>query len=143
MYIPMKVKMILTLWKPCVMFPLNFLALLIQLSLLWKCHMWYLLPLLLRLSLLWRCHLWYLYSLFSCLYNCWHYPYLCWHYKWFHFAFHHFLCPYIYALMFPLIPKREAPPSSTMFFFLKTFFGEFVVAFFLFFNASYISSLVL
>jgi hypothetical protein len=40
-YIPMKVKMFFTLWKPCVMFPFNFSALLLWLYFLWRCHMWY------------------------------------------------------------------------------------------------------
>jgi hypothetical protein len=69
---------------------------------LWRCHLWYLLPLLLQLSLLWTCHLWYFCSLSNCMYNCWHCMYHYWHYKWFHSTSHHFLCPYIYALLFPL-----------------------------------------
>jgi len=40
-------------------------------------------------------------------------------------------------------PKLEAPPSSTLFFLLKTLLREFNVAFFLFSNVDYISSLVL
>ncbi len=63
-YIPIKVQMFFTLYKPCVMFPFNFLPLLLQLSFLWRCHLWYFLPLLPHLSLLWNCQLWYfLYSL--------------------------------------------------------------------------------
>jgi hypothetical protein len=38
--------------------------------------------------------------------------------------------------------ELEAPPSSTLFFLLRTLLGEFVVAFFLFSNFIYISSLV-
>jgi hypothetical protein len=85
-YVCIKMQMLFTLWKPCVMFPLNFLALLLQLSFLWRCHLWYLLPLLPLLCLLWSCHLWYFCSLFGCLYHCWH----C---RWFYYAPHHFLCP--------------------------------------------------
>ncbi len=92
-YICIKMQMFFILWKPCVMFPLNFLVLLPQMSFLWRSHLWYLLMLLLQLSLLWRCHLWYFYSLFGCMYNCWHSSYHCWHYRWFHFTPHHFLCP--------------------------------------------------
>ncbi len=39
--------------------------------------------------------------------------------------------------------ELEAPPSSTLFFLLKTLLGEFVATFFLFFSVVYISSLVL
>ncbi len=53
-YVIIKVQMFLTLSKPCVMFPFNFLALLPQLSFLLKCHLWYFLPLLFQLSLLWN-----------------------------------------------------------------------------------------
>ncbi len=42
-----------------------------------------------------------------------------------------------------LIPKVEAPPSSTLFFFLKTTLGEFVATIFLFSSVVCISSLVL
>ncbi len=41
------------------------------------------------------------------------------------------------------IPELEVPPSSTLFFLLKTLLGESVIAFFLFFCVVYISSLVL
>ncbi len=51
----------------------NSLALFPQLSLLLRCHLWYLLRLLPQLCLLWRCHLWYCYSLFNCLNHCWCY----------------------------------------------------------------------
>ncbi len=72
---------------------LFFLVLFPQLSLLWRCHMWYLLPLLPWsfllwrcrmwyllpilpwLSFLWKCHLWYFYNLSNYMYNCCHYPY--------------------------------------------------------------------
>ncbi len=40
-------------------------------------------------------------------------------------------------------PEPKAPPSSTLFFFLKTFLGKFVAKFFLFSNVVCISSLVL
>ncbi len=142
-YIPIKVHVFFTPWKPCVMFPLNFLVLLPQLSLLCRCHLWYLLPLLLQLSFLWNCHLWYFCIRFGCLYNYWHYPYHYWHCRWFHFALHHFLCPYIYAIMFLFTFELEAPPSSTLFFLLKTLFKESIVAFFLFSSIVCISSLVL
>ncbi len=130
-YISIKVQMFITLQKPCVIFPLNFLALLPQLSLLWKCHMWYLLLLHLRLSFLWRCHLWYLLLLLPQLslmwrchlwyflfllpqlfvmwrchlwyfYRLFNYLYNYWHYRWFHSALHHFFYPCICALLFPL-----------------------------------------
>ncbi len=114
------------------MFPFNSLALFPQLSLLWRCHLWYLLPLLPWLSLLWRCHLWYYYSLSNFMYHCQHYT-------WFHSAPHHFLCPQICVL--PL--EHEAPPSSTLFFLLKALLGESVTTFFLFSNVVYISSLIL
>jgi hypothetical protein len=39
--------------------------------------------------------------------------------------------------------KLEAPPSSTLFFLLRALLGKFNVAFFLFSNVVYISSLVL
>ncbi len=63
--------MFFTFWKPYVMFPLNFLALFLHLSLLWRYHLWYLLPLLPRLFFLWTyqdviCGTSYFYSL-SCL----------------------------------------------------------------------------
>ncbi len=108
-YIPFKVQMFLTLLKPYVMFPFDSLALFPQLSLLWRCRLWYLLPLLPRPSFLWRCHLWYCNSLSNYLYHCWHYLYRCWHcpyhywpYIWFHSTLHNFLCPEICALLFPL-----------------------------------------
>jgi hypothetical protein len=86
-----------------VMFLLNFLALFLQLSFMWRCHMWYILPLLPQSCLLWSCHLWYLYSLSSCLYQYyWHCLYHCWHCKWFHSTPHHFLCPRICVFLFPL-----------------------------------------
>jgi hypothetical protein len=101
-YIPFKVQMFLTLWKPYVMFPLNSLALFPHLFLLWQCHLWCFMPLLPQLSFSWRCHLWYYNSLYNCLYHCWHCPYHCWYYRWFHSTFHHFLCLQICALVFPL-----------------------------------------
>jgi hypothetical protein len=39
--------------------------------------------------------------------------------------------------------EPKAPPSSTLFFLLRTLLGEFVAAFFLLFSVVYISSLVL
>ncbi len=61
-----------------------------------------------------------------------------------------FILPFIIfcALTFVLscslfIFKHEAPPSSTLFFLLRTFHGESIVAFFLFSNVVCISSLVL
>ncbi len=100
-------------------------------------------PLLLRLSLLWKCHMWYLYNLSSCLYNCRH-PYHRWHYRWFHFAPHHFLCLYIYDLLFPLHFWTWSSFFFNYVFPLKNIFlGEFVVTFFLFFSVICISSLVL
>jgi hypothetical protein len=39
--------------------------------------------------------------------------------------------------------ELEAPPSSTLFFLLQTFLGEFVTTFFLFSSVVYISSLIL
>jgi hypothetical protein len=53
-------------------------------------------------------------------------------------------CAFESMLSFSLFtPKLEAPPSSTLFFLLRTFFGEFVATFFLFFSVIYISSLIL
>ncbi len=54
----------------------------------------------------------------------------------------------IYALKYVLscslfILEFEAPPSSTLFFLLRTILGEFAETFFLFSSAAYISSLVL
>jgi hypothetical protein len=54
----------------------------------------------------------------------------------------------IYALKYVLscslfILEFEAPPSSTLFFLLRTLLGEFAETFFLFSSAAYISSLVL
>jgi hypothetical protein len=40
-------------------------------------------------------------------------------------------------------PKHEAPPSSTLLFFLKTLLEEFVVTFLLLYSIIYISSLIL
>ncbi len=53
-----------------------------------------------------------------------------------------------YALTYVLsysffTPQPKALPSSTLFFFLKAFLGKSAIAFFLFFNVVYISSLVL
>jgi hypothetical protein len=39
--------------------------------------------------------------------------------------------------------ELEVPPSSTLFFFLKTLLGKSVAAFFVFFSVVYISSLVI
>jgi hypothetical protein len=44
---------------------------------------------------------------------------------------------------FLFTPKPEAPPSSTLLFFLKTLLGKPIATFFLFSSAIYISSLVL
>jgi hypothetical protein len=125
--------MLFTLWKPYVMFPLNSLVFLPELSLLWWCHLWYFLLVLLRLSLLWRCHMQYYYNLSNYLY---HY----WHYRWFHSTPHHFLCPQISCSLFTF--ELEVPLSSTLFFLLRTLLGESSVAFFLFSSVIYISSLV-
>ncbi len=140
-YIPIKVRMFLTLYKPCVMFPFNFLPLLLQLSFLWRCHLWYFLPLLPQLSFLWNCQLWYfLYSL-----NCPSYGnvicgtsanYLA------AYTIIHITCTTIgtaYGSTLPFIifcaiismlscsffiPKLDIPLSSTLFFFLKTLLSE-------------------
>jgi hypothetical protein len=69
--------------------------------------------------------------------------YQCWHCKWFHFAPCNFLCLYLCVSYSLFTLKHEAPPSSTLFFFLKAFLGEFVATFFLFSSVVYISSLVL
>ncbi len=50
-YIPIKMQMFFTFQKPCVMYPLNFLNLFHVLSLMSRCHLWYLLPLLPQLFL--------------------------------------------------------------------------------------------
>ncbi len=106
-YICIKVQMFFTFQKPCVIFLLNFLPLFLQLSLLWRYHMWYFLLLLPQLCLLWNCHLWYLCSLSCCLQYYWHCPYHCWHYKWFHFTPHRFLCPVVEILyILPLINDK-------------------------------------
>ncbi len=122
-HVVIKVQMFLTLQNPCVMFLLNFLALLFKLFILWRYHLWYLLPLLPQLSLLWKCYLWYFRSLFSYMY---HY----WQCRWFHLAPHHFFCPYLSAFMSFFIPKLQAFPSSTLLFPLKAFIGKYIVAFF-------------
>ncbi len=131
-YIPIKMQMLLTLQKPCVMSLLYFFPLFLQLPFLWRCHLQYFLLLLPHLSFLWTCHLWYLCSLSSCLYHCWHCMYHDWHYKWFHFAPHHFLCLYFYSLLFLFTHERKVPPSSTLFFLLRTLFGKSIATFFLF-----------
>lgn len=136
-YIPIKMQMFLTFWKPYVMYPFNFLPLLPQLLLLWRCHLWYLLTLLPQLSLLWRCHLWYLCNQYGYLYHCWHNSYHCWHYRWFHSALAYVLSCSLFII------ESKALHSSTLFFFLKALFGESMIAFFLFSNVVYISSLVL
>ncbi len=127
--------MLFTLWKPCVMFPLNFLALLPHLSFLWRCHLWYLLPLLPQLSLLWNYHLWYFYKLAT-------YTIVG--------TANGSIMPLIisYALTFVFSYsfftfKPEAPPSSTSFFFLKALLGESTTNLFSFSNVVYISSLVI
>jgi hypothetical protein len=153
--------MLFTFWKPCVMFPANFLTLFPKLFLMWKCHMWYLLTLFPHLSFMWRCHmwylltlfphlsfmwrchLWYLCSLYSCMYHYWQCPYHCWHCRWFHSTLHHFyaLTSMLSCSLFAL--KPEAPFSSTLFFLLKTLLRESATSFFLFSSVVYISSLVL
>ncbi len=124
-YVPLQVQTLHTLSKPCVMFTFNFM------------------PLCLQLSFLQRCHLQYLYSLSGYLYHCWHSLYQCRHGRWCHFALIT-LCALIFILSCSLLtPKPKAPPSLALFFLLRTFFGDYIVAFFLFSNATYISSLVL
>jgi hypothetical protein len=81
-------------------------------------------------------------SLSGCLYKYWHCSYHCWHYKWFHSTLHHFLCLYIYVILFFLHTWARVPPSSTLLFFLRTLLKEFATTFFLFSSVVYISSLV-
>ncbi len=134
-YIPIKVQMFFTFWKPYVMFLLNFLPLLHQLSLMWRCHLWYLLPLFPQMFFLWSCDLWYFCSLFWCLYNCWHF-------KWFH-STPIIFCALTFVLSCSLFTfKLEAPPSSTLFFLLRAFLREFIIAFFLFSSVICITFLV-
>jgi len=116
-YVPIHWWMLLNLWKPCIMFPFNLLRLFLHLSFLWK---W---------------HLLYLCTLPTCLYQCWHY-------RWCHSPLHHLLSPCFCALMFSLNPWSWGPPSSTLFFFLRAFLGDYVVVFLLFSNDAYISFLV-
>ncbi len=53
------------------------------------------------------------------------------------------LCALAYVLSYSLfILESKALPSSTLFFFLKALLGESIIAFFLFSNVVYISSLV-
>jgi hypothetical protein len=53
-------------------------------------------------------------------------------------------CAFKFVLYYSFVTlEPKVPPSSTLFFFLRTFLGESTVAFFLFSNAIYISSLVL
>ncbi len=53
-------------------------------------------------------------------------------------------CAFKYVLSYSLfIFKPKAPPSSTLFFFLRALFGKYVAAFFILSNVVYISSLVL
>ncbi len=78
----------------------NSLTLLLELSFLWRHHMWYLLLLLPWLFFLWRCHLWHYRNLSNYLYHYRHYPYHCWHYRWFHSTLRHFLCLEICVFMF-------------------------------------------
>ncbi len=125
--------MFFTLWKPYVMFLLNSLALLLYLSVLWRCHLLYLLPMFLQLSLMWRCHLWYCLTTYTIV-----------------GIADGSTLPLIifYALKYVLscslfTPKPKTPPFSTLFFLLKALLGESIVAFFLFSNVFCISSLVL
>ncbi len=95
-----------------------------------------LLPLFPNLSFLWRWYLWYLCILPPCLYHCWHYkrchhpPHLFW------------TCAFVPSYFF-LTHDPKAPPSSALFFFLKTLLGDCIITFLIFSNATYISSLVL
>ncbi len=134
--------MFLILWKPCVLFPFNFLAMFLQLSFLWRCYLWYLLSQLPQLSLLWKCHLWYLYNLYGCMYlgttctivsivNGSIFPLI-------------IFCAFAYVFscsFFILEPK--APLSSTLFFLLKALLRESATTFFLFSNVVCIASLVI
>ncbi len=134
--------MYFTFWKPYVIL-FNSLALFPYLFLLWQCHLWYFLPLLPQLSLLWKCLLWYWCSLSNCytingtaltivgtidgstlplITFC---------------AF-----KFVFSCSF-FTPELELPPSSTLFFFLKTLLREYVAAFFMFSSVVYVSSLVL
>jgi hypothetical protein len=143
------------------MFLLNFLALLLQLSILWRSHMWYLIILLLWLSFPWRRHMWCLHlcpldslSYGNVIYGtsivC---PATCIIVDTAHTivnttdgSIHPFIifCAFTSMLSCSLFTHNpEAPPSSTLIFFFKIFLGEFVVTFFLFSNVIYISSLVL
>ncbi len=141
-YIPFKVQMLLTLWKPYVMFPLNPMALLLQLSLLWQCHLWYLLPLLLNCL---SCGNVIYGTARVCLTTCTTNGTTL------------TIVGTIYGSTLPLIifcalksmlscslfiPELEALPSSTLFFLLRKLLGEFITTFFLFFSVVYISSLV-
>ncbi len=135
--------MFLTFSKPYLMFPLNFLSLLLQLSLLWKCHLWYLLPLLPQLSFLRDA----IYGIFVvCLVVCTT------------IGIARTIVGIIdgstlslinfYAFTFVLFcsfftPKHEALLSLILFFLLKSLIGEFVITFFLFSNVVHNSSLIL
>ncbi len=140
-YISIKVQMFLTLWKPYVMFLLNFLALFLQ-----SCGASYLscgdvicgmscLCSLNRAS----------YGVVICgisivclatcttigIANGFTLPLI-------------ILCAVIYVFFYSFfIFKLEAPPSSILFFLIITLLGEFVVAFFLFSSVFCLSSLVL
>jgi len=127
--------MLLALWKPYVMFPFNSLVLFPQLSLLWRCHLWY--------SCL--CSL-------GCLF--------CGDVIYGIVVIYLTTCTTVGIVdgsILPLItfcafksmlscslftPELEVPPSSTLFFLLRTLLGKSVTTFFLFFSVVYISSLV-
>jgi hypothetical protein len=124
------------------MFLLNSSTLFIQLSLMWWCHMWYLLPLLLGClscgDVICGTIVVYLFSCttigttFTIVGT-----------TMFHSALHHFLClEYVLSCSFFTI-ELEVPLSSTLFFLLKTLLGKSTIVFFLFFNVVYTSFLVL
>jgi hypothetical protein len=64
-----------------------------------------------------------------------------WHFRWFHSTPHHFLKSVLSCSFFTL--ELEVPPSSTLFFFLRTLFRKSATTFFLFSSVVYISSWVL
>jgi hypothetical protein len=140
-YIPSKVQMFFTLWKPYVMFLFNSLAMLLQLCLLWQCHFSSIYSLN-RLS----------YgnvicgTIVVCLTTCTTIgtplttigtangstlPFIIF------YAFKYMLSCSLF------IPETKAPPSSTLFFLLRALFEEFDATFFMFSSVVYISSLVL
>ncbi len=127
-YIPSKVQMFFTLWKPYVMFLFNSLAMLLQLCLLWQCHLSSIYSLN-RLS----------YgnvicgTIVVCLTTCTTIgtplttigtangstlPFIIF------YAFKYMLSCSLF------IPETKAPPSSTLFFLLRALFEEFDATFF-------------